>query len=65
MKVVVVQPAYFVGENPDEKIAKFLMYELEKTTKNSIIVLPEYSNAGGLSDVKRELKAISRAKTML
>lgn len=65
MKVVVVQPAYFVGENPDEKIAKFLMYELEKTTKNSIIVLPEYSNAGGLSDAERELKAISRAKSML
>lgn len=65
MKVVVVQPAYFVGENPDEKIAKFLMCELEKTTKNSIIVLPEYSNAGGLSDAERELKAISRAKSML
>ena len=65
MKVVVVQPAYFVGENPDEKIAKFLMCELEKTTKNSIIVLPEYSNAGGLSDVENQRKAISRAKTML
>ncbi len=65
MKAVVVQPAYFVGENPDEKIAKFLMCELEKTTKNSIIVLPEYSNAGGLNDVESELKAISRAKIML
>ena len=65
MKAVVVQPAYFVGENPDEKIAKFLMCELEKTTKNSIIVLPEYSNAGGLSDVENQRKAISRAKTML
>ena len=28
MKVTVVQPKYFCGENPDEKIAKFLLCEL-------------------------------------
>ena len=65
MKAIVVQPAYFVGENPDEKIAKFLVDELEKVNENELIVLPEYSNAGGLNDVESELKAISRAKTML
>ena len=65
MKVSVVQAPYFVGENPDEKIAKFLANELEKVSENELIVLPEYSNAGGLSDVESELKAISRAQEML
>ena len=33
MNVTVVQPKYFCGENPDEKIARFLMEELEKVPK--------------------------------
>ncbi len=65
MKAIVVQPPYFAGENPDQKIADFLMTELEKVNKDEIIVLPEYSNAGGLSDVESELKALSRAENML
>lgn len=65
MKATVVQPPYFMGDKPDEKIAEFLTCELEKAEKNSIIVLPEYSNAGGVSDVASELNAIPRAKAML
>ncbi|MBE5737610.1 MAG: carbon-nitrogen hydrolase family protein [Clostridiales bacterium] len=65
MKATVVQPPYFMGENPDEKIAEYLITELEKAREGSIIVLPEYSNAGGISDVEKELKAIPRAKMML
>lgn len=65
MEVTVVQPAYFMGDNPDKKIAEFLLEELAKVNKDALIVLPEYSNAGGLSDAERELKAISRAKSML
>lgn len=65
MKIIVVQPPYFAGENPDEKIANFLMDQLEKATKDSLIVLPEYSNAGGISDKESELKALPRAKVML
>ncbi len=49
MKITVVQPPYFMGENPDEKIAEFLIRELWKAEKDSLIVLPEYSNAGGIS----------------
>ena len=45
MKITVVQPPYFVGDNPDEKIADFLINELQKAEKDSLIVLPEYSNA--------------------
>lgn len=65
MKITVVQPPYFAGENPDEKIANFLMDQLENATKDSLIVLPEYSNAGGISDKESELKALPRAKVML
>lgn len=65
IKAIVVQPPYFMGDNPDYKIAEFLYDELKKAPENSIIVLPEYSNAGGLNDAERELKAIPRAKEML
>lgn len=65
MKITVVQPPYFAGNKPDEKIAEFLMNELEKADVSSLIVLPEYSNAGGISDKESELKAMPRAKIML
>ena len=65
MKITVVQPPYFIGENPDEKIADFLINELQKVEKDALIVLPEYSNAGGISDIEREKAAMPRAKEML
>ena len=65
MKITVVQPPYFAGENPDSKIAEFLLCELEKAESGSLIVLPEYSNAGGISDVESELAALPRAEKML
>lgn len=65
MKITVVQPPYYIGENPDEKIADFLTCELNKTETNSLIVLPEYSNAGGVSDKESIKKAINRASEML
>ena len=65
MKITVVQPLYFAGEKPDETIARFLMSELEKAEKDSLILLPEYSNAGGLSHRSAILQAASRAEQML
>ena len=65
MKIRVVQPLYFAGEKPDERIAEFLLNELEKAEENSLTVLPEYSNAGGVSDIESEKKAMPRAKEML
>lgn len=65
MNITVVQPPYFMGDNPDEKIAEFLMNELENASKDSLIVLPEYSNAGGISDAESEKAAMPRAKAML
>lgn len=65
LDITVVQPSYYSGNNPDQKIADFLIREAKSAPDNSIIVLPEYSNAGGLSDKESELRATSRAKMML
>ncbi len=65
MKITVVQPAYYVGNNPDEQIARFLTETMQTAEPNSLLVLPEYSNAGGLSDKESELKALERAEEML
>ena len=65
LKVTVVQPPYFAGEIPDGAIAEFLERELDGVEPGALIVLPEYSNAGGLSDPKLELLALVRAKKML
>ena len=65
LSVTVIQPKYFSGENPDEKISEFIMNELEKVPEGGLIVAPEYSNAGGLSDAESEIKALPRAEIML
>jgi predicted amidohydrolase len=66
MKITVVQPRYYSGENPDEKIANFLLENIETNLEEgSLTVLPEYSNAGGPIDVESEIKALSRAESML
>ena len=65
MNVTVVQPSYFAGDNPDKVIADFLIHELSAVEAGGLVVLPEYSNAGGLSDPERELNALPRAKEML
>jgi len=63
--MTVLQPTYFAGEKPDEKTARFLMDGMREVEENSLILLPEYSNAGGISDVESELAAMPRAKVML
>ena len=65
LEITVIQPSYYSGENPDQKIADFLLNEARTASCGSLIVLPEYSNAGGLSDKESELCAIPRAKAML
>ena len=64
LKITVVQPPYFAGERPDEVIAEFLKKEMDAVEPGGLIVLPEYANAGGLSDAKRELQALPRAIEM-
>ncbi len=41
------------------------MNEAEKVTEGGLVLLPEYSNAGGISDAESEIKAMSRADGML
>ena len=65
LTITVVQPPYFAGERPDETIAAFLTEQLKAVTPGGLIVLPEYSNAGGLSDAEAERAALPRAKEML
>lgn len=65
MKITVVQPKYYSGDSPDSVIAEFLLNRLTEVEKGGLIVLPEYSNAGGLSDPEKELKALFRADEML
>ncbi|MBQ1951249.1 MAG: carbon-nitrogen hydrolase family protein [Clostridia bacterium] len=65
LKIIVEQPAYFAGENPDAAIADFLIREMKAVEAGALIVLPEYANAGGLSDADSERLALPRAKEML
>lgn len=65
MKVTVIQPPYFAGEHPDAAIADLLMRELRHAERDSLTVLPEYSNAGGISDAESERRAMPRAKELL
>ena len=65
LKITVSQPPYFAGEQPDVAIASFLLNELKQVDEGALIVLPEYSNAGGISDPEAEIAAMPRAKDML
>mgnify|MGYP003294032632 CR=1 FL=1 len=65
MKVTVVQPNYYAGEDPAARTADFLRDCLQQVQEGELIVLPEYSNAGGLSDPDQERAAMPRAKELL
>ncbi len=65
LTVTTLQPRYNSGVNPDKTIAEFLLNQINNVIPDSLIVLPEYSNAGGLSDKESEIKALPRAKEML
>ncbi len=64
MIITITQPRYHAGEKPDETIAAFLLSELQSMPEQSLLVLPEYSNAGGLSDPDAMLRALPRAAMM-
>lgn len=64
MKITVIQPKYYAGENPDAAIADFLLRETAKV-QSGLVVLPEYANAGGLSDPEKLMAALPRANQML
>ena len=64
MKITVVQPTYIQKENPCENIRRWLLDALKQLQPGALMVLPEYSNAGGTSDPKEELAAVQYAPVM-
>ena len=65
MKLRVVQPSFFQDGEPDQKIREFLKSKMDTLEENEILLLPEYSNAGGLTDKEKELRAVATADEML
>lgn len=64
MKLTIVQPNYHRDESPCERIREFLKAQLSSLEENEIIVLPEYSNAGGTSDPEVERASMKFASEM-
>lgn len=64
MTLTVVQPKYYSPAPPDAAVAEFLLKQLENAPEGGLILLPEYSNAGGLSDPELERAAMARAGFM-
>lgn len=64
MKITVVQPAYNHESEPSKNVREFLKSQLENLGENEIMVLPEYSNAGGLNDAEAEKKEFKYANEM-
>lgn len=65
LKVTVVQPDYYIGEQPDALNRTFIVEQMERVVPGELMVLPEYSNAGGLSKPEDELAALSQAEVLL
>ena len=65
LNITVIQPPYYIGEEPDRQIREFLIRELKRAPEGGLIVLPEYSNAGGTSDMQQEIRALPWAEEML
>ena len=65
LKITVVQPDYYIGDTPDALNAEFIKEQLTNLQAGELMVFPEYSNAGGLSDPEDERRALPRAKEML
>lgn len=64
MKLCAIQPSYFAPCEPQEAVSRFLLDALENAEKGDLWVLPEYANAGGLSDPEKELACLPRAAFM-
>ena len=64
MKLTVIQPKYHWEENPCENVRKYLLDKLSTLEEDEILVLPEYSNAGGTSDPEIEKENFKYADEM-
>ncbi len=64
LSITVAQPRYNCGEDPDIKTADFLLRCIDSVSADELLVLPEYSNAGGLSDPEKILSTLGRADVL-
>ncbi len=64
MKLTVVQPKYHWENEPCKNSREYLKSLLDNVTEDEIIVLPEYSNAGGTSNPEEEREGIKYADEM-
>ncbi len=65
LKITVVQPDYYAGEQPHLRNEAFMLAQLEQICAGELFVLPEYANAGGLSDPDSQRIAADRAPDLL
>lgn len=65
MLLSIVQPNYLIGENPAEKNRKYITEQMKNAPENGIMLFPEYSNCGGVSDPEEEKKTLPHAKEIL
>ncbi|MBQ4585963.1 MAG: hypothetical protein IJA82_07135 [Clostridia bacterium] len=64
MKLTVIQPKYHWEESPCKNVREYLLEKLSHLEGDEIMVLPEYSNAGGTKDPEVERENLSFAKEM-
>lgn len=65
MLLTIVQPNYLAGENPAEKNRQYIIEQMKNAPENGIILFPEYSNCGGVSDPEEERKCLPFGEEML
>ena len=63
-KLSAVQPKYYHESEPSKNIREYLKEKLEYLNENEIMVLPEYSNAGGTNDPEIEKAEMKYAAEM-
>ena len=63
-RLTVVQPKYYWDNEPSKNVREFLKSKLDKLKRNEIMVFPEYSNAGGTSDIEEEKSQMQYANEM-
>ncbi len=63
--VTTVQPKYHWKKNPDENIRGYIKNIMDKAPRNGLILFPEYSNAGGLSEPNSEQNAMFYSDELL
>ena len=63
-KLTIIQPKFHWEENPCKNVREYLLEKLSHLERDEIMVLPEYSNAGGTKDPEVEKENLKYAREM-